>query len=86
MIVNYFVTISLLRHQYPTVAHILIHSVNLAFGPKSGFKYKCQTRAGFVGRNGARLQLRGTSIITFANFKTQPVARRFTIKVIIKYL
>ena len=25
-------------HRYPTVAHIVTHSVNLAFGPKSGFK------------------------------------------------
>jgi len=36
-----------LRHQYPAVAHILTHSVNLAFGPKSGFKNKCRARAGF---------------------------------------
>jgi len=29
------------------VAHILTPLVNLAFGPKSGFKNKCRTRAGF---------------------------------------
>jgi len=29
----------------PTVAHISIHSVYLAFGPKSGFKNKCRVRA-----------------------------------------
>jgi len=29
---------TLLRHQHPTVAHTLIHSVDLVFGPKSGFK------------------------------------------------
>jgi len=30
---------------YPAVAHILAHSVNLVFGPKSGFENEC--RAGF---------------------------------------
>ena len=35
---NYLVMFSLLRHQYPAVAHILTHLVNLAFGPKSGLK------------------------------------------------
>jgi len=29
----------------PHQAHILTHSVNLAFGPKSGFKNKCRARA-----------------------------------------
>jgi len=29
----------------PTIAHILTHSVNLAFGSKSGFENKCQVRA-----------------------------------------
>ena len=29
------------------VAHILTHSVNLAFGPKSDSKYTCGARAGF---------------------------------------
>jgi len=32
----------LLRHQYPAVAHILTRSVNLALGPKLGFKTKCR--------------------------------------------
>jgi len=32
---------------YSAVAHILTHSVNLAFGPKLGFKNKCRSRAGF---------------------------------------
>ena len=31
---------------YTTVAHIRTHSVNSAFGPKSGFKNKRQARAG----------------------------------------
>jgi len=35
---NYLVMFRLLRHQYSAVAHILTHSVNLTFGPKSGFK------------------------------------------------
>jgi len=42
IIVNYLVMFTLLRYRCPAVAHILIHSVNLAFGPKSGFK--CQVR------------------------------------------
>jgi len=42
---------------YPPVAHILTHSANLAFGPKSGFKSKCRARAGFGLQNEARLQL-----------------------------
>jgi len=48
-LINYdlLVMFTLLRHQYPAVAHILTHSVNLAFGLKSGFKNKCQDRAGF---------------------------------------
>jgi len=37
MINNLFM-FTLLRSQYPAVAHILTHSVNLSFGPKSGFK------------------------------------------------
>jgi len=45
MIVNYLVVMTLLRHQYPTVAHILTHSVNLTFSPKSGFKNKCRVQA-----------------------------------------
>jgi len=32
----------------PAVARILTHSLNLAFGPKSGFKYIRQTLAGLV--------------------------------------
>jgi len=32
---------------YSAVAHILTPSVNLAFGPKSGFKNKCRVRPGF---------------------------------------
>ena len=35
---NYIVTIGFLRHQYPAVAHIVTHSVNLAFRPNSGIK------------------------------------------------
>jgi len=35
----------LLRNQYPAVAHILTHSIDLAFGPKSGFKNICWDRA-----------------------------------------
>jgi len=46
-----------LRLQYPIVAHILTHSVHLAFGPKSGFKNKCQARAGFGLQDVSRLQL-----------------------------
>jgi len=36
-----------LRHQYPAVEHIWTHLVNLASGPKSGFKNKSRFRAGF---------------------------------------
>jgi len=36
--VHYLVMFTLLRHQYPAVGNILIHSVNLAFGPKSASK------------------------------------------------
>jgi len=32
---------------FSAVAHILTPSVNLAFGPKSGFKNNCRARAGF---------------------------------------
>jgi len=32
---------------YSAVARILTHSVNLAFGPKSGFKNECRARAEF---------------------------------------
>jgi len=56
-----------LRHQYPAVANILIHLVNLIFGFKSGFKNKFRsrpgsglqvwTRAGLGLLNQARLQL-----------------------------
>jgi len=35
---------TLLRHRYPAVSQILTHLVHLAFGPKSGFKRKCQVR------------------------------------------
>jgi len=48
------VMFTLLRYRSPAVAHILTHSVNLSFGPKSDFKHKCQVRAsGF----GFRLQI-----------------------------
>jgi len=53
--VNYFVIVSLQRHEHSTVAPILSHSANLAFGPKSGFENKCRTRLGL--QNEARLQL-----------------------------
>ena len=33
---------------YSAVAHIVTLLVNLAFRPKSGFKNKCRTRAGFM--------------------------------------
>jgi len=42
---------TLLRRQYPAVARVLTHSVNLVFGPKSGFKNKCQPRPGFGVEN-----------------------------------
>jgi len=45
------------RHQYPAVAHILTHLVNLVFGPKSGFKSNDRARAWFGLQNEARLQL-----------------------------
>ena len=37
----------LLCNYYLAFEHILIHSASLAFGPKSGFKNKCRTQAGF---------------------------------------
>jgi len=46
---------TLLRHQYPTVAQILTHSVNLALGPKSGLKNKVRARTEFGLQNEARL-------------------------------
>jgi len=48
---------TLLRYQYLAVAHILTQSVNLAFGPKSGFKNKCRARVRFGLRNEVHLQL-----------------------------
>jgi len=36
---------------------MLTHSVNLAFGPKSGLQDICQARVGFRVQNEARLQL-----------------------------
>jgi len=42
---------TLLHNQYPAVAHILIHAVNLAFGPKSGFRNKCWAQAWFGLQN-----------------------------------
>ena len=44
---NNLIIITLLRHQYPAVAHILTHSVCFAFGPKSGSKNICRARDGF---------------------------------------
>jgi len=38
--------LTLLRHQCTAVTHILTHSVNLAFGPNSGFKNKCRLGPG----------------------------------------
>jgi len=37
------------HYRYLAAAQILPHSVNLAFGPKSGFKHKCQVRTCDVG-------------------------------------
>jgi len=45
LILDYLVTIILLRHQNPAVANILTHSVNLAVGPKSGCRNKYRVRA-----------------------------------------
>jgi len=41
---------------YSAVAHILTPSENLAYRPKSGFKYKCRARTGFRLPNEALLQ------------------------------
>jgi len=38
--VNYLVELIFLRSQYTTAVHILTHSVNIAFVPKSGFKMR----------------------------------------------
>ena len=46
-----------LRFLVPAVAHILTHSVNSAFRPKSCFKNKFRTRAGFGFQNEASLQI-----------------------------
>jgi len=43
IIVNYLVGFTLLRHQYPMVAHLDSLS-NLAFGPKSSCKIMCRVR------------------------------------------
>jgi len=43
---------------YFTVAHILTFLVNLAFRPKSGFKNKCQARAGFGLGPGSGFKIR----------------------------
>ena len=56
--------LTLLRHQCPAVAYIWTHSVNLAFGPKSGFKSVCRARAVFGFQNEARLQLCFTTKLT----------------------
>jgi len=49
------VMLTLLLYQYNAVAHILLHLVNLAFGPKSGFKNKCPAQVGLGRQNEARL-------------------------------
>jgi len=43
---------------YPAVAHILTYLVNLAFGPKSGFKNKCRAWAGFGLGLGSSFKMR----------------------------
>jgi len=55
--VNYSVILTSLHQQYPTVAHILTRSANLAFRPKSDFKNKCPSRARFGLQNEACLEL-----------------------------
>jgi len=45
--VNYLDMFTLLRHQYPEVAHILSNYENMAFRAKLGFKNKCRARARF---------------------------------------
>ena len=57
LIVNCLPKFTLLRHQYSAVAHILTHSVNLAFGPESGLKNKCWAWDMFGHENEGRLQL-----------------------------
>ena len=41
---------------YSSVAHILTPSVNLAFGPKSGFKNECRAPAGFALNSGFKMR------------------------------
>jgi len=55
IILNYLVIFALQRHQYHEAAHIMSHSVNVAFRLRSGFKNKCPD--GFGLQSGVRLQL-----------------------------
>jgi len=56
MIVNYLVLFTLLCYQYPVAAHILTHSVNLAWlATWIGIQKKCRARDGL--QNEARLEL-----------------------------
>ena len=50
---------------YSAVAHILTPSVNLAFGPKSGFKNKCRALAGcgFVISGSGRFRLQNEALL-----------------------
>ena len=61
---------TLLPISRPAVAHILTHSVNLAFGPKSGFKANCRARVGFGRQNEARLQLSNTNVASSSAYNT----------------
>jgi len=51
VVANCVVNVSLLRHKYPAVAHILTSSVKLALRSISGFKNKCWAMAGFEPQN-----------------------------------
>jgi len=55
--VNYLVVFTLLRCQYPAVAHILSHFVNLVSGSKPGLKNIWRGRPRFELQIEARLQL-----------------------------
>jgi len=43
--------LTLLRHQYSTVAYIVTHLVHLAFWPTSGITKKCRDLVGFELQN-----------------------------------
>jgi len=54
---EFLVMFTLLPHQCLAATYVLIHSVNLTFGPKVGFKIKCRVRTDLGFEHEPHLQL-----------------------------